>query len=198
MAIFDAKAPRSYDPSEPPSVTFMTWLKKNAFTFLHLVEVLETFTRKLSSYSDDIKEAIEGAKRLDEKGGDPMDVDDDSEAGVLDDIDDETRAYMIAIGAELPEKKKKAPPPSQYVVKPAPVRNDPLFTELIKLAAKKPPNGSKFFIALGELGPNALTLPMMLAIAKAISAPKDDIDAHKKTVGNYLAAFKWLFPTASN
>lgn len=196
MAVFLARAPTSYNPSEPPSTTFKTWLNTNAAVFLQLAEVLETFTRSVHVYDKDIREAIDEAYNRPEKGGEPSVADEDSDARQLEDLDDETRAFMLDIGAVLPQKKK-ASPPSPHVVKAAPVRNDPLFTEFIKLAARKPQKGSKFFIALGELGPNALTLPAMLAIIKEISPTNDKIEAHKKTLGNYLAAFKWLFPTAS-
>jgi hypothetical protein len=193
-AVFLAKAPTRYDPAVTPEAAFKTWVTTNQAVFLQLSPVFQAFVKKRTALSIEQQQCLADATDGDsaaQGGGD----DENSDDMVLDDVDDETRAAMAEMGLAVPEKKKARPPPA-FPVKPAPVQGDALFAPFVTMVAKLPLKPSKFITALEERFMTPLTLHYLLAIVKEASGVTDETTL-KKTLGNTLAAFKWLFPSAA-
>jgi hypothetical protein len=193
MASFLAKAPVSYDPEATPTNAFLMWLKANLGTFAHIANVFHEFTKSVDDLTEDQREALTAGPLED---GEIRD-DEDSDAELLDAVDSATMDWMISMGFGAPPTKKKKKE-NEVVVKHAPLRDkDSLFAPFVAMAAKKPRAPVPFFIALNKAGSSALTLPGLLALVKQTSPAGTSNDVHKKTLGITLAAFKWLFPKAS-
>jgi hypothetical protein len=195
MAVFLARVPVRYDPKATPDAAFKTWVDANQAILVQLSSVFKAFVKKKTALSKEqqqsLADAAEGDSSAQGDGGD-----ENSDDQILGEVDDETRAALAAMGVKVPEKKKPKPPPA-FAVKPAPIQEDALFAPFVAMATKLPLMPSKLIAALeGGGGPTPLTLPFLLALVEETSGATHETNL-KKTLGNTLAAFKWLFPSAS-
>ena len=198
LSVFLARAPKSYDPDATPEAAFKEWSAANQAIFLQLLPVFNFFVKKQSALSEEQRQCLVDATSGAAASENVDNGEENSDAMVIDEMmDDEMRAAMADAGFALPEKKETKPPPA-FAVQAAPVQEDPIFAPFVTMAAKLPSRPSKFLTAIEAAGAKPLTLPHLLTLMKetTTSGPTDE-GALKKMLGNTLAAFKWLFPSAS-
>lgn len=202
---FHLRTPSTYATGATKSATqvFMEWVRTNSAVFLRIAEVLQYFVRAYDTQSEDVRADFDAiVKHALEKDDDAVpatstEVPDKDDMVVLGGVDDDVLSFLRELGADIPATARGAPAlRSDAKIRLIAVQTDAVFPVILEHAFKMKALTSRFLDAVEKELPAASSIEDLLLCVARVHPECKTVEDRKRIIGQYVAAFAWIFPNA--